>query len=231
MIKKSVFEEELILGMQREMQSHEKKAGMNSLVKAADYLNSAVEIFEEAGMTAKADQVLRILGKIALAGQDSRVRAMPSFQKLMEAGVTHNDLKNTNDPTSRARVNTAMRVLGYTDREIKHFLGDKFMSETDAHDILDPERPYGGISDWFKDPLNPIGPGDVVDKKPEISFQSLVEPEAPKPGGQFFDIKSVAGAEDNDQSWAEDLLNLDLEESAVELGEDTPEDKTFEDSD
>lgn len=65
MIKKSVFEDELIYGMQREMQSHAKKEGMKDLVKAADYLHSALDILEEAGMTAQADKVLGILKKIA----------------------------------------------------------------------------------------------------------------------------------------------------------------------
>lgn len=66
MIKKSVFEDDLIAGMQRELaNSFEKKASMNDLAKAADYLHAAIEIFEEAGMTAKADQVLNILTKIA----------------------------------------------------------------------------------------------------------------------------------------------------------------------
>lgn len=222
MIKKSVHEDELIAGMQREMRPHEKKTAMSSLVNAADYLNAAAEIFEEAGMTAKADQVLRILGKIALAAQDTKVRAMPSVQKLMEAGVTPHDLRNTNDPFSRARVNTAMRVLGYTDNEIQRFLGDKFMSEEDAHDLLDPERPYKQISDWFKDPLDPIGPADVTDRKPEVAVKSLLGPVAPKAENISF--------ESDDQSWAEDLLDLDINEAAVELT-DSPEDKTFEDSD
>jgi hypothetical protein len=65
MIKKSIFEDELIYGMQRELQAHDKKQGMNNLVKAADYLQSAIEIFEEAGLTSKADQLLKILNKIA----------------------------------------------------------------------------------------------------------------------------------------------------------------------
>ena len=72
MIKKSVFEEELIAGMQRELQAHDKKQGMENLVKAADYLHSAMDILEEAGLTAHADQILKILAKIAGDEQDAR---------------------------------------------------------------------------------------------------------------------------------------------------------------
>lgn len=65
MIKKSLFEDDLIAGMQYELRSQNKKEGIENLVKAADYLNSAMEILEEAGFTAKADQILKILAKIA----------------------------------------------------------------------------------------------------------------------------------------------------------------------
>lgn len=72
MIKKSVFEDDLIAGMQRELRSYDKKQGMDNLVKAADYLHSAMEILEEAGLTAKADQILSVLSKIAHDEQDAK---------------------------------------------------------------------------------------------------------------------------------------------------------------
>jgi len=65
MIKKSVFEDELIYGMQREMNSFSKKAGMNSLVKAAEHLHSALDILDEAGLTTQSNKVLAILQKLA----------------------------------------------------------------------------------------------------------------------------------------------------------------------
>lgn len=65
MIKKAVFEDDLIAGMQRELQSFEKKQGMEDLVKAADYLHSAMEILEDAGLAVQAEEILNILSKIA----------------------------------------------------------------------------------------------------------------------------------------------------------------------
>jgi len=65
MIKKAVFENDLILGMQRELQAHDKKQAMASLDQAGQYLHSALEILEEVGLTAQADKVLSILRKIA----------------------------------------------------------------------------------------------------------------------------------------------------------------------
>lgn len=65
MIKKSVFEDELIAGMQRELTANEQSAAVNNLDKAVECLHSAVEVFEEAGMKTQADAVLNILLKIA----------------------------------------------------------------------------------------------------------------------------------------------------------------------
>ena len=70
MIKKSVYEDELIYGMQRELQPYDKKEAMNNLPKAADYLQAAMEIFEASGLTAQADKVLNILAKIATGHTD-----------------------------------------------------------------------------------------------------------------------------------------------------------------
>jgi metal-dependent HD superfamily phosphatase/phosphodiesterase len=65
MIKKSVFEDELVAGMQRELVAHEKSEAINNLDKAVEYLHSAVQVFEEAGMNAQADAILHVLLKVA----------------------------------------------------------------------------------------------------------------------------------------------------------------------
>lgn len=65
MIKQAVFEDELVAGMQRKLADNSIEEGMQSLVQAADHLNSAVEILEELGLNKKADQILNILSKIA----------------------------------------------------------------------------------------------------------------------------------------------------------------------
>lgn len=57
---------EIIAGMQRELtNSQDKSESISNLVQAADYLQAAMEILEEKGMMAKADQILQILIKIA----------------------------------------------------------------------------------------------------------------------------------------------------------------------
>ncbi len=65
MIKKSVFEADLISGMHKELIKKASDNDFEHLEKAVDYLNSAIDIFEDVGMTAQANQVLNILTKIA----------------------------------------------------------------------------------------------------------------------------------------------------------------------
>jgi hypothetical protein len=195
MIKKSVFEDDLIAGMQRELRSHDQKEGFKNLDKAVDYLNSAVQILEEAGMNAKADKVLRILGKIALgAGHDTKVKEMPSMKSLMEKGVTMEDLKGVGkgDAFSKARVNTAFRRLGYTDKEIGHLIGHhNLMHEKEAADILSHDRSFGKIKEWMKDPTMAVDP-----LKPQpgetISFTSLPSEKKSLPPGEDLVFKSIA---------------------------------------
>jgi hypothetical protein len=106
MIKKSVFENDLIAGMQKELQSYDKKQGMENLVKAADYLHSAMEILEEAGLTSKADKLLNVLSKIA---QDSQQAKTPKAdhatkgltpEKMVSNLEHHGIVFNISDDTS-----------------------------------------------------------------------------------------------------------------------------------
>lgn len=255
MIKKNLFADELAAGMERELQPFEKKAAATSLVDAVDYLHSAVEIFEEAGMTAKADQVLAILAKIATHG--THVRQMPNMKALMQAGVTIEDIKASGlgDPMARARLNLALRRLNLSDKEIGEFVGHKnLMTEQEAKTLLDPERAYGKINEWFKDPAQPVDPTDLKPneaiefnsmthsnnagpaKPNEIVFKSLLATDSHSNG--LTSEKMVANLKNHgtvfnmaDDGKADDFLDLDINDAAMEVFDEAPEDKTFEDSD
>jgi hypothetical protein len=84
MIKKSVFEDELIAGMQKRLAQPEVDEAMEHIVDAADLLNAAAEIFEEAGMTKQADKVLSILAKIAIQHHQEKEQ-----HKARKAPVDH----------------------------------------------------------------------------------------------------------------------------------------------
>lgn len=230
MIKKSLFAEELAAGMQRELQPFEKKAATTSLVDAVDYLHSAVEIFEEAGMTAKADQVLSILAKIANHG--THVRQMPNMKTLMQAGVTIEDIKSTNlgDPMAKARLNLALRRVGLSDKEIAEFVGPKnVMSEQDAKMLLDPERSFGKINEWFKDPEKPVDPMNPGPNE-TIEFNSMTHNNDSGPAKPNEIVFKSLLAPDAQAAKADDFLDLDINDAAMEVFDEAPEDKTFEDS-
>lgn len=67
MITKSVFEQEIISNFQQELkkQASPKALEVPDLVKAAECLHAALEIFEHAGLSKQANQMLRLLAKIA----------------------------------------------------------------------------------------------------------------------------------------------------------------------
>jgi len=72
MIKKSVFEEELISGMHHQLVKQATQQDCDNLEQAVDYLNSAAEIFENLGMSKNAEQIVSILEKIANKAHDPR---------------------------------------------------------------------------------------------------------------------------------------------------------------
>jgi len=65
MIKKSVFEEELVMGMDRELRSMASEHHVENLADAADNLHSAMELLEEMGFGKQAEEIFQLLSKIA----------------------------------------------------------------------------------------------------------------------------------------------------------------------
>lgn len=84
MSSRDVREDELAIGMLRELQGQDKNEGMENLVKAADYLQSAVEIFEEKGLFNQADQVLKVLFKIASEHKEHKPGDTIKMKSLMK---------------------------------------------------------------------------------------------------------------------------------------------------
>lgn len=65
MIKKSIFEDEIISGMQIKLAKKDVEQEISSITTAIDYLNSAAEIFEDMGLVKSSDQIIDILYKVA----------------------------------------------------------------------------------------------------------------------------------------------------------------------
>lgn len=135
MIKKAVFENDLIVGMRRELQSYDKKVAMDNLVQAGECLHSALVILEEVGLTVQANQVLSILEKIANdqneAGPKHKpTREFPNLQVFFDSGkFSPEDLKATmsGDPKAIAKVNAAMREHGVPEHKIMELMGKNYI--------------------------------------------------------------------------------------------------------
>lgn len=67
MFKSSSFEDEIFRSMEKTLASAqvENKYGFNKLAKAADLLNTAAEIFDNAGMHAESEEITEILEGLA----------------------------------------------------------------------------------------------------------------------------------------------------------------------
>lgn len=65
MIKKSIFEDEIISNFEKELVKSANVQNFDKLEKAADYLNSAIDILDNFGMKKHSDKLLSILIKIA----------------------------------------------------------------------------------------------------------------------------------------------------------------------
>ena len=63
MFKIGSFEDEIFRSMEKELVSSqvEQTYGFDKLDKAADYLSSAADIFEQAGLHKEADEILEVL--------------------------------------------------------------------------------------------------------------------------------------------------------------------------
>jgi hypothetical protein len=213
-MNKSLFEDELVSSMEKQLRK-QGSAEKPSLVKAAECLHAALEIFEEQGMTARADQVLQLLQKLAQSNEARDVQQMPTPKALMEAGLTQRDMHEfaKGNPVATAKFNLVLRRLGLSDHQIGRFIGPtKVMSEADAKELIDPNRSFGKIHDWMQDPTTPVdprnpkpgetisfrsvpltGPGDT------LSFESLKDKPKPTPPGEALEFKSIAQKKSSDR--------------------------------
>jgi hypothetical protein len=172
-MNKKVFEDELISGMQSELRKQASADRQPKLARAAECLHAALEILEQQGLQARADEVLQLLEKLARGTKVVKTAKIHSLQQLMEAGVSQRDIHEfaRGNPRAVAKLNMTLRRLGMSDHEISKFLGpNHLMSEEQARKALNPNEP-----------------GSMLE------FQSL-SPKAPEPSGveEALEFKSLA---------------------------------------
>lgn len=178
-------------GMEKELRK-QASSSAPSLVKAAECLHAALEIFEEKGMKARADQVLQILEKIAQSEKSKVIEKMPSVKALMEAGLTQRDMHEfaKGNPVAKAKFNLVLRQLGLSDHQIGKFIGpSNVMSEEDAKAVIDPNRGFSKMWDWMQDPTAPVDPSNPQPGE-TLEFKSIKD--QPSKPGEFLEFKSLA---------------------------------------
>jgi hypothetical protein len=174
-MKKS-FEDELMTGMQRELVK-QASGGTPDLSKAAECLHAALEIFEEQGLTTRADQLMNVLYKIAQTQKTKPVMEMPSIKSLMEKGITQRDLMefSKGNPVAKAKLNLVLRSMGLSEHHIGKLIGPgNVMSEKDAREVADPNRTFGKMFDWMKDPTAPVDPANPQPGE-SLEFKSIAQ--------------------------------------------------------
>jgi hypothetical protein len=163
MIKRGVFENDLIAGMQQELRKQASGETLD-LAKAGECLHAALEILEEAGLQTRADQVLNVLTKIAVESS-KHVKKMPTLHMLMQHGLTPEDMKafGRGEKGAVAKMNAVLRKLGLGDEEIAALVG--------AHNVVPAQEAdtYQKFMGWMENPTQidegPVQPGQTLDIK------------------------------------------------------------------
>lgn len=186
---KEFLDEELISGMQQELRKYAADEAPPDLTKAAECLHAALEILEEQGLHAQADQLLQVLQKIAQSRKAKPSVKLPTAEILAREGIGKHDFLalHKGDPTALAKFNLVLRRLGYANHEIWQMLGMKsIMPEQTAKDLLDPNRALGKIHEWTQDPTVPMeGESDFMKKWKE-------DPSSVSVGPETLEFKSIA---------------------------------------
>lgn len=136
---KSVFESELVAEMHKGLIKKASNHGADDLTQAVDHLNSAIDIFEEAGMTVQADRLLNLLEKIAAMQLPNLYYArqyLESTLPLSYPTLTNKEMKDKIDyimsleSTGRdlALFLDALRSAGTSEHVIKDFVGNRYMN-------------------------------------------------------------------------------------------------------
>lgn len=240
-MKKSLCTDEIAIGMLDELKPELTKQASVNLVKAVDYLNTAFEILDNAGLTVQADKILAILTKM---GGDNFYNASAKespFQALLDVGVTYDDIMQfaKGNKLAIAKINKKLRELGFSEKDIQHLLGKGYMSAKESDELMSPERSFTKIDDFIKNPfvVNPsseLKPGDEFEISTIASHKKMRDPRKISDSHTkgLTSEKMIQnllhhGTEFNmaDDGNADDLLNLEISDDDLEVieNENDPE--------
>ena len=241
-MKKS-FEDELMTGMHQEL-IKQAIGGTPDLSKAAECLHSALEIFEEQGLSARADQLTNVLLKIAQTYKSKPMQQLPSMKSLMQAGLTQRDLHefSKGNPVAKAKFNLVLRNMGMSEHEIGRLIGPtNVMSEEQAKEVINPNSFQ--MSSLLNQPVaTPAEEGggalefkSIAQKKTDPATKGLTSEKQVKNLKEFGVPLNVNSADDIDfnlsdtYSAEDELMSLDIKEDSLEVFDDEDAQSDWED--
>lgn len=98
MIKKSVFEDEIIYGMQKKLANPNED--LYSVIDAIDHINSAISILEDEGMYTSANNLIFILEKIAQNHTAKDPHIPTGSDQMVKNLLDHGTVFNADDDSS-----------------------------------------------------------------------------------------------------------------------------------
>jgi hypothetical protein len=141
MFKTGGFGDEIYQSMEKQLVSNqlEDKHGFNKLSKAADYLNSAAEIFEQVGMRKEASEITEVLHSLAADQLASRAFSVSDLLgKIDILGVNEEDLHNILESSTPAQLfNIAKKVSSVM--KGKSSLSEEVLKSFKEADLSDPK--------------------------------------------------------------------------------------------
>lgn len=141
MYKQGSFEDEIYRSMESTLVKNqtENKHGFNKLAKAADLLNTAADIFDDAGMYEESKEITKVLRSMAVDQLISEAFSLEDFMSKVDVlGISEQDLHNMLEMSPvHTLVNLAKKLHGILKGDSTLVEAGKDLAK--EHDITDPE--------------------------------------------------------------------------------------------
>jgi hypothetical protein len=147
---KSIFETEILQEMENSLVKQANNKNLDNVEKAIDYLNLAIDIFEDAGLNSQADQILNVLTKIAKNAKPKKPKDPRKISDRHTKGLTSEkaieNLKHHGTVFNMADVSNVDDILN-ADINIENY--DELIPDDEAP--IDASVPNVDLEDLFEE--------------------------------------------------------------------------------
>lgn len=215
---KNYLEAELAASMHKALIKKASNVEDNNLHNAVDYLNSAIDILQDAGLQSKANKVLKVLEKIAFAENDDSPVDLSTDSNV---NLDLLDQARKGDREAIIKVTTMLSEQGYSSELINNLLmpepEETFVSEISEEPIPSVDTMFTEASRKHKRPKDPRKISDRHTKN--LTSEKMIE--NLKHHGTVFNAHDI--------SFSDDLGNIEIDTDNLDAYDDLDSDLTFED--